>query len=73
MAWQGNDASMQKFMDMHGLTFAQVNDDPAMVFGHFDVPAQPAWVFIDASGTGSQVLGAIGDSELDSILTTIAP
>lgn len=64
---------MQKFIDKHGLSFPQINDDPATVFGHFDVPAQPAWVFIDASGTGSQVLGAIEDSQLDSMLTGIAP
>ena len=64
---------MQKFIDKYGLTSQQINDDPATVFAHFDVPAQPAWVFIDASGASSQVLGAVEDSQLDSILTTIAP
>lgn len=62
---------MQKFIDKHGLTFPQISDDPATVFRHFDVPAQPAWVFIDASGTGSQALGALEDSQLDAMLSTI--
>ncbi len=73
VAWQGSEAAMQKFIDKHGLTFPQINDDMATVYGHFDVPAQPAWVFIDASGAASQVLGAMEPSDLDAALTGIAP
>lgn len=72
VAWQGSEAAMQKFIDKHGLTFPQVNDDSATVFAHFDVPGQPAWVFIDAAGKGSQVLGALEEAQLDDILASIS-
>ncbi len=73
VAWQGSEAAMQQFIDKYGLTFPQVDDDSAVVFAHFDVPAQPAWVFVDAAGTAGQVLGALEDAQLDEILATIAP
>ena len=37
MAWTGSEESYQGFVDQHGLTFPQINDDPGEVFSRFDV------------------------------------
>lgn len=72
IAWQGSDDEMQGFIDKHGLTFPQVNDDPANVFDRFDVPGQPAWVFIGTDGEIQQLLGAAPEATLDQILTDLS-
>jgi hypothetical protein len=63
---------MQGFIDKYGLSFPQVNDDPADVFARFEVPAQPAWVFISADGEVQQLLGAAPEATLDKILTDLS-
>jgi hypothetical protein len=63
---------MLGFIDKHGLTFPQVSDDAANVFAHFDVPGQPAWVFVDADGSPDRVLGALEETELDAALERIS-
>ncbi len=61
---------MQSFVDRHGLTFPNLNDEPGDVFGRFGVPGQPAWVFIDADGQATRRVGALSDDELDAALAT---
>lgn len=68
VAWVGDDASFGGFIDEHGLTFPQVNDDPGEVFSRFGVPQQPALVVIDAEGGVQQLFGAVDDDLLDDIL-----
>jgi len=68
VAWVGDDASFGDFIDEHGLTFPQVNDDPGEVFSRFGVPQQPALVVIDAEGEVQQLFGAVDDDLLDDIL-----
>jgi hypothetical protein len=63
---------MQKFIDKYSLSFPQINDDPADVFDRFQVPAQPAWVFISADGEIQQLLGAAPEATLDQILTDLS-
>jgi peroxiredoxin len=71
VAWQGSVERMQGFIDEHGLTFPTINDDPAVIFERFEVPYQPAWVFVAADGTLRQVLGSLEGAELDEILRTM--
>ena len=69
VAWFGDDDAFQGFIDKHSLTFPQVSDDEGEVFARFEVPAQPAFVIIDASGAVQQTFGAVDESELDGLLT----
>lgn len=71
VAWVGTDEAFQGFIDKHGLTFPQLSDDPGYVFSHFDVPAQPALVIIDAEGTAQTLIGAVDDATLDGILSDL--
>ena len=68
VAWYGDDASFQGFIDKHGLTFPQVSDDAGDVFARFDAPAQPAMAIIDAAGVVQVSLGAVDDATLDAAL-----
>ncbi len=69
MTWTGTDASYQGFVDEHGLTFPQIQDDPGDVFRRFDVAFQPAMVIVKADGSIETVAGAVDDSLLNQILS----
>lgn len=69
VAWFGDDAAFQGFVDKHGLTFPQVSDDPGDVYARFGIPAQPALVIIDAAGEVQQLFGAVDEDKLDGLLT----
>ncbi len=69
VAWFGDDNAFQGFIDKHSLTFPQLSDEAGDVFSRFEVPAHPAFVIIDASGTVQQTFGAVDDAELDDLLT----
>ena len=69
VAWTGSENSYQAFVDKHGLTFPQINDDPGEVFSRFDVAFQPALVIVKADGSIETVAGAVDESLLDQILS----
>ena len=69
VAWYGDDASFQGFVDKYSLTFPQISDNPGDVFNRFGVPYQPAMAIIDAAGTVKVSLGAVEESALDAALT----
>jgi len=68
VAWTGDDASFQGFIDRHSLTFPQISDDPGDVFARFGVPAQPALVIVDPTGESQQLFGAVDSDLLDDLL-----
>jgi peroxiredoxin len=71
VAWFGDDAAFQGFIDRHGLTFPQISDDPGDVFARFEVPSQPALVIVDTDGQVQQVLGAVDEARLDQLLSDL--
>jgi peroxiredoxin len=72
MAWFGNDASYQAFVERHGLTFDNLIDPTGELFARFGVPAQPAWAFVAADGTVATVLGALGEDQIVARLRRLA-
>ncbi|MEP1126100.1 MAG: redoxin domain-containing protein [Ilumatobacter sp.] len=69
VAWTGSDESYQGFVDEHGLTFPQIQDDSGDVFARFDVAFQPAFVIVKADGSTETVAGALDETLLDQILS----
>ncbi len=69
MTWTGSDDSYQSFVDEHGLTFPQIQDDPGEIFRRFDVAFQPAMVIVKADGSIETVAGAVDESLLNQILS----
>lgn len=69
VTWTGNDDSYQEFIDRHGLTFPQIQDDPGNVFQRFDVAFQPAMVIVKSDGTTETVAGAVDDALLNQIIS----
>ncbi len=63
---------MQDFVNENGLSFTNINDSAGEVFARFNVPYQPAWVFIAKDGTVTTRIGVISDEELDQELTNLA-
>ncbi|MEO7398880.1 MAG: redoxin domain-containing protein [Ilumatobacteraceae bacterium] len=72
VAWTGDDASFQGFIDKHSLSFPQISDDPGTVFARFGVPTQPALVVVNPNGDAQVLLGAVDDAKLQSVLAQAA-
>ncbi|MGB3737027.1 MAG: redoxin domain-containing protein [Ilumatobacter sp.] len=68
VAWTGNDDSYQGFVDEHGLTFPQIQDDPGDVFSRFDIAFQPAFVIVKTDGGIETLAGAPDDALLAQII-----
>lgn len=68
VAWSGNEAEFQTFIDEHGLTFPQISDPSGEVFARFSVSSQPAFAVVDPSGNVSQLFGAADPATLDSVI-----
>ncbi len=63
---------MKKFIADTGITFANINDGDGNVFARFNVPYQPAWVFITRGGTATTRIGVLSDLELEEQLSRLA-
>ena len=72
VAWSGEKATYQGFVDKHHLTFPQALDVDGELFAHFKVPGQPAWVFVRPDGRSTRHLGALEADELTKALESIA-
>jgi peroxiredoxin len=71
VAWSGDRASYQAFVDKYQLSFPQAIDDAGELFTQFGVPAQPAWVFVTRDGKATRHLGALEPNELTKALNTL--
>ena len=71
VAWNGTEQSMQEFIDKHQLTFANINDNDGLIFAKFEVPYQPAWVFVQEDGTSQTSIGAMDEVALSTALTQL--
>ena len=63
---------MQDFVIENNLSFANINYGDGEVFARFNVPYQPAWVFIAKDGTVTTRIGVITEVELDQELSRLA-
>jgi len=63
---------MQDFVNENGLTFSNINDSIGEVFARFNVPYQPAWVFITKDGIVTTRIGVLSDLELEAELNRLA-
>ncbi len=59
VAWSGTSDAMLGFIERHGLTFPTIVDQLGEVYLRYEVPYQPAWVFIDGEGNHRRVMGAL--------------
>jgi hypothetical protein len=71
VAWNGSEQSMQEFVTKHQLTFANIKDNDGLIFAQFEVPYQPAWVFIRQDGTSETNVGAMDEVTLTAMLNNL--
>jgi hypothetical protein len=72
VAWNGSADAMDAFRVRHGLTFPTAIDGTGALFARFNVPVQPAWVFVDGRGQARRVLGELGPTALAARLEALA-
>lgn len=63
---------MKKFIAETGITFANINDGNGDVFARFNVPYQPAWVFVARDGTTTTKIGVLTEVALEQALSRLA-
>ena len=71
MAWNGKDDSYLEFIDRHSLTFDNLDDTAALIFGEYEIPSQPAWAFINQDGSLETRLGVVSQAELFNLLSNL--
>ena len=71
MAWNGSDSSYREFIERHSLTFDNLDDTAALIFSEYDIPSQPAWVFLGQDGILETRLGAMSKDALVEILANL--
>jgi peroxiredoxin len=71
VAWAGDDASFEAFVDRHDLSFANLSDADGEVFDHFGIATQPAMAVISPEGEVTSLPGALDEDELDQALERV--
>ncbi len=71
MAWNGTDSSYLNFINRHSLTFDSLDDTAALIFSEYQIPSQPAWVFLDQDGILETKLGGISKDALVELLANL--
>jgi hypothetical protein len=71
VAWNGTDASYLEFIGRHSLTFDNLDDTAALIFGEYEIPSQPAWVFLSQDGILETRLGSMNENTLVEILANL--
>jgi peroxiredoxin len=72
VAWAGNVAAYEDFVDRHGLTFPNLDDTAGEVYRRYGVAGQPAWAFISRDGSAEVELGGHFEADLEKILRNLA-
>lgn len=72
VAWYGDAASYQGFVDKHHVTFPTLMDQTGDLYAHFQVPGQPAWVFVGADGKAKVHVGTMEKADVTAALDGLA-
>ena len=59
------------FIERHSLSFVNLDDTGGEIYRKYEVPYQPAWVFIRKDRSTTTKLGAISDAELEDVLNSL--
>ena len=72
VAWQGSTRDYQDFLSRHSLTFPNIDDTAADVYGALEITGQPAWAMMKPNGEAQVFLGVLSDDELAEQLTLLS-
>jgi peroxiredoxin len=61
VAWAGTESDYAAFIERHGLTFPNISDTDGDVYTRYEVPYQPAWVYLDTDGTSRVRRGSMNE------------
>jgi hypothetical protein len=71
VAWSGSDNDYAAFIERHKLSFVNLDDTAGDIYRKYEIPYQPAWVFVDTDGSVTTRRGALSESDLEEVLTEL--
>lgn len=74
IASKDTEAAMADFVERHGLEHIDnVADVEGRIWDHNNVPAQPAWIFVDGeTGESRSAFGPLGEEKLRDAIDELA-
>ncbi len=68
VAWSGSNDDYAAFIERHQLSFVNLDDSSGDIYRKYEIPYQPAWVFVNADGSVNTRRGALSKSDLEAVL-----
>ncbi len=68
VAWSGSNDDYAEFIERHQLSFVNLDDSSGDIYSKYEIPYQPAWVFVDTDGSVSTRRGALSQSDVEAVL-----
>ncbi len=69
VGWRGSVADAKGFVDEHRIAFPMLFDTGETVFRAFEIPAQPAAVFVNPDGTVAEKrFGPVGEADIEAFI-----
>ena len=68
VAWNGSDDDYQAFIERHQLSFVNLDDSSGDIYRKYEIPYQPAWVFVNSDGSVNTRRGSLSQSDVETVL-----
>ena len=68
MAWSGSDDGYAAFIKRHNLSFVNLDDTSGAIYRKYEIPYQPAWVFVGSDGSVTTRTGSLSQSDVEAAL-----
>ena len=71
VAWSGSDDDYAAFIERHKLSFVNLDDTSGVMYRKYEIPYQPAWVFVGSDGSVTTRKGSLSQSDLEAALAKL--
>ena len=71
IAWSGTNSEYAAFIERHNLSFVNLDDSSGVLYRKYEIPYQPAWVFVDSEGAVTTRRGSLSLSDLEAALAEL--
>jgi hypothetical protein len=68
VAWNGSNDDYAKFIERHQLSFVNLDDSSGDIYRRYEIPYQPAWVFVNTDGSVNTRRGSLSQSDVEAVL-----
>ena len=71
IAWSGTESEYSAFIERHKLSFVNLDDSSGDLYSKYEIPYQPAWVFVNSDGEVTTRRGSLSQSDLEAALAEL--